>query len=273
MKILRAIGALFAKIGRWIANTAWVQPLLIVGGIFGIIFSIPYIKKGFEGLFADTTDNEYEWYKAQALTLGENEQFDKLLGYLEFYNTENSGKIKSEFGSKFVLAFVQQDCQNCKADVEGYINAISNGYVAGFKMYTVIVDMADAEGEYYAKKIYAKHTGLFEDLAEDFGEEGEEDYPLYRNLITRGDSTKVQSLQEKSKVLCDASTSELDTPLTMVIDIDKYEEGYYGTNGITQLFYNYMDFDESSNTSAASKGMVVRDFWNYTGIFDPEYKA
>ena len=52
MKILRAIGHFFAKIGRWIANTAWVQPLLIVGGIFAIIFSIPYIKRGFENLFA-----------------------------------------------------------------------------------------------------------------------------------------------------------------------------------------------------------------------------
>ena len=55
MKILRVIGAFFVKIGRWIANTAWVQPLLIVGGIFGIIFSIPYIKKAIEDAQVDNT--------------------------------------------------------------------------------------------------------------------------------------------------------------------------------------------------------------------------
>ena len=40
MVVLRAIGNFFARIGRWIRDTAWVQPLLIVGGIFAIIFSM-----------------------------------------------------------------------------------------------------------------------------------------------------------------------------------------------------------------------------------------
>ena len=39
MKILKAIGAFFARIWRWIKETAWVQPLLIVGAIFAIIFA------------------------------------------------------------------------------------------------------------------------------------------------------------------------------------------------------------------------------------------
>ena len=56
MKVLRAIGGFFAKIGRWIANTAWIQPLLIVGGIFGIIFSIPYIKQAIDNSKIDNTD-------------------------------------------------------------------------------------------------------------------------------------------------------------------------------------------------------------------------
>lgn len=273
MKILRAIGAFFAKIGRWIANTAWVQPLLIVGGIFAIIFSIPYIKKGFEGLFNDDTDTDYEWYKGQALGLEENGAADKLLGYLENYS-KDAEKIRTEFAPKFVLAFVQQDCQNCKDSVEGYVNAINSGYVPGMRIYTILVDQMDSAGKtYLAKDIYGKHTGLFEDLVEAYGEDGKEDYPLYRNLITKGDSTKVDSLMEKSAGLDEASTSEagLQTPLTMVVDLDKFDAGYYGIDGVTQLFYNYNDFDDSSATSAASKGQVVRDFWNYEGLFDPEY--
>ena len=273
MKILRAIGHFFAKIGRWIANTAWVQPLLIVGGIFAIIFSIPYIKRGFENLFAKENNTEYAWYQAQALSLEENGQADRLLGYLENYNAENHNKIKGEFGSKFILSLVKQDCTNCKDAYDGYINAISNGYVQGFKMWTILVDkMDDAGKEYLAKPIYAKHTGLFEQLVEYYGECDDEDYPLYRNLITKNKSSVVSTMKTKSSKLDAASTSDegLDTPLTMVVDLEKYDAGYYGCNGITQLFYNYIDFDLSGSTNAATKGMVIRDFWNYEGVFDPE---
>ncbi len=43
MNILKAIGGFFTKLWRWIKETAWVQPLLIVGAIFAVIFSIPKI--------------------------------------------------------------------------------------------------------------------------------------------------------------------------------------------------------------------------------------
>ena len=83
MKVLRAIGGFFAKIGRWIANTAWIQPLLIVGGIFAVIFSIPYIKTAIENAQIDNTDYDYEYYKSFSLNLEEGNRADKLLGYLE----------------------------------------------------------------------------------------------------------------------------------------------------------------------------------------------
>lgn len=276
MKILRAIGHFFAKIGRWIASTAWVQPLLIVGGIFAIIFSIPYIKRGIEGLVNKSTDNDYAWYEAHALTLTEDGQADRLLGYLENYSAENSKKIKDEFGDKFLLSFIKQNCTNCKDAVAGYGNAIANGYVQGFKFYTILVDkMDDAGKEYLAKPIYAKHTGLFEELVEYYGECDDTDYPLYRNLLTKSKSSIVTNMKTKSSKLDAASTSDegLDTPLTFLVDLEKYDIGYYGTNGITQLFYNYIDFDLSDNTNEATKGMVVRDIWNYQGLFDPEMEA
>jgi len=276
MKILRAIGHFFAKIGRWIANTAWVQPLLIVGGIFAIIFSIPYIKRGFENLFKNDTDTDYQWYEGKALSLEENGQADRLLGYLESYDSKNASKIKDEFGSKFFLSFSKQSCSNCKDAVEGYVNASDNGYVKDFKFYTILVDKMDSDGkEYLAKPIYAKHTGLFEQLVEYYGECDSNDYPLYRNLELKNKSSIVTSMKTKSSKLDVASTSDegLDTPLTFLVDLEKAEKGYYHTNGITQLFYNYIDFDFSDSPNSATKGMVVRDIWNYQGIFNPDPDA
>lgn len=42
-KFLKVIGTPFIKLWTWIKETAWVQPLLIVGIIFAVIFSIPSI--------------------------------------------------------------------------------------------------------------------------------------------------------------------------------------------------------------------------------------
>ena len=39
-KVLNAIKKGFLGVIGWIKNTAWVQPLLIVGAIFGLIMSI-----------------------------------------------------------------------------------------------------------------------------------------------------------------------------------------------------------------------------------------
>lgn len=55
MVILKSIGAFFVRIWRWIKETAWVQPLLIVGAIFAIIFSIPSITKAIDSWSASNT--------------------------------------------------------------------------------------------------------------------------------------------------------------------------------------------------------------------------
>ena len=44
MKILKVIATPFVALWRWIKETAWVQPLLIVGCIFAVIFSIPCLN-------------------------------------------------------------------------------------------------------------------------------------------------------------------------------------------------------------------------------------
>ena len=271
MKILRAIGGFFAKIGRWIANTAWVQPLLIVGGIFGIIFSIPYIKKGIEGLQATSTDTKYEYYKDHSLSLKENGKADKLLHYLDEYE-ENKENIVKEFGSKFFLTFVQKNCTNCKDAVAGYKNLSSNfkSYKLDhkFKLYTILVDKTDDDGEYMAKAILKKNNGLFEKLCADYGEV-DPDYPLFRNIS----SEKKNSMIEKIKNFPD-QTSEtgngMETPTTFMIDIDGANTNF-SVNGITQIFFNYIDFIDGT-INATTKGAMLRDAWSYSGIFDPDYQ-
>ena len=46
MKVLKILATPFIAIWRWIKETAWVQPLLIVGLIFGIMLgdALPHIS-------------------------------------------------------------------------------------------------------------------------------------------------------------------------------------------------------------------------------------
>ena len=270
MKVLRAIGAFFAKIGRWIANTAWIQPLLIVGGIFGIIFSIPYIKQGIENAQKDTTDYDYEYYKSKSLGLATDGRADKLLGYLE---NEEFSKINDEFGTKFFLTFVKKDCAYCKESVEGFkyleANYKSLDITTKPVIYSVLVDKKNDDDEYMAQKLFDEHNDYFNNLAGDYGENDK--YVLYENV-----PSKKSDYQDKIKKLPEACTADgegIDTPLTLMYDYAAYEAGKFSTSGVTAVLFNYVDLvsETQSVTNKFTKATVLRDCWNYGNVFDPEY--
>ena len=275
MKVLRAIGGFFAKIGRWIANTAWIQPLLIVGGIFGIIFSIPYIKKGIEGLQTDTTDHDYQYYSNHALSLtGENSKAEKLLSYLE---EEKFTEIKSEFGEKFFLTFVEKSCANCKECVAGYKqfannfnSLVSDKNEQKFKLYTILVDKKDSDGKYLAKEIMKNHQELFDNIVEGYCEstaatDPNTGYSLYKNA-----SGSKSSLMEKIKSLQTATqedSSGLSTPTTFMIDVSDKGATKFNVSGITAIFFNYNDFI-TGDVNKTTKSYMLRDCWTYQNLFD-----
>ena len=58
-RVLNAIGGFFKKIGRWIKETAWIQPVLIVGAIFGLIMSIKPISNWITGLTKVTSESNF----------------------------------------------------------------------------------------------------------------------------------------------------------------------------------------------------------------------
>lgn len=126
MIILKAIGAFFMKIWRWIKDTAWVQPLLIVGTIFAIIFSIPYITS-WAGSWSGTSTNAF--YNAKKKTLeGEakdttgGSQADKLTQSIYANReTQDSTKYDLSYGTKFFLIYANST------------NSTSNTYESAFK--------------------------------------------------------------------------------------------------------------------------------------------
>ena len=274
MKVLRAIGAFFAKIGRWIANTAWVQPLLIVGGIFAVIFSIPYIKSAIEKAAANGADEDYEFYEEHALDLEPDKndvvEADVMLDYLEHGKHDD---IKAKFGSKFFLSFVKEDCANCKECVSGYEYVEDKDKkdvtIEGFKLYTILVDKMDEDEEdYLAKPIMKEHNDLFNNLATAYAEN--DDYVLYKNLPDQR-----ADMQKKIESLPEATNKDgegIDTPITFMYDYD-VAKTRFNYNRISAIFFNYVDFISSDEeVNGFTKAKVIADCWNYEGVFDPDYE-
>ena len=159
MKILKAIGGFFVKIWRWIKNTAWVQPLLIVGAIFGVIFSIPAISTGIQNLINGANSADTYYHKNQLSLQGkENSAAEKLIqnynNYTASYEkcieegkTWDPSTVKAE-ERKFFLMFTSSNNSITK-DIKTGFETLSNNWGTlyppvnqgeQFRLYTIFTD-------------------------------------------------------------------------------------------------------------------------------------
>lgn len=277
-KILGVIGGFFVKIGRWIANTAWVQPLLIVGGIFGIIFSIPYIKQGIEGLqTTSSVDAEIQYYKDRAISLtGAKEHtsdFDKLLTALE---NDDREYVTSKYGEKFFLSFGKEDCPYCKEGVEGFNSFrdnFSNYECDGkFNLVTVMLDTTDDDGKYLAKYVFEEHQNFFDVVGGEYSEYG--DYALLNNVSDSQATTLKNSIEKLTKAI-DDNGEGLETPTTFLVDLtDNGQQAEIHPYYVTAIFFNYVDLMSSAKyteTTPLYKGQFLRDAWKYEKLFEKDW--
>ena len=185
MVILRAIGGFFVKIGRWIKKTAWIQPLLIVGGIFAIIFAIPYITKAIQNATSSTESSDVSFYKQFKVNLegaqdGEGKSdADKLFDYMLNYDDAKDSD-KNRWGTKFFVLFVEQNCSGCNENYKAFEKLRDDfGKTDMFKntnpdqrliFYTVFVDTTatvnDKEKNLFKDYFFANHEDLFADVSD-----------------------------------------------------------------------------------------------------------
>ena len=274
MKVLSAIGAFFARIGRWIKETAWIQPLLIVGAIFAVIFAIPHIIDGVKGWF-DESDAANKYFAKYQLSLkdaditGEGKfvgssKVDELFTYLES-SEDNVSEIKSKYGEKFFVAFVEKESSSCK-DLYGGLKMFQDkwssknnefsGLDGKFKLYTIYTDSISEEDDEtnLFDVVWSNHYELFEDLARDDYLETTY-YAKYKNYST---DNYINSFIGSS----DAKTCPMSSPLLMYFD---FESNPLAANqkvkGLSDVVFSV---DGSSDLERAR---TLRDCWSHKGIF------
>ena len=286
MKVLKAIGGFFAKIGRWIRDTAWVQPLLIVGGIFGIIFAIKPISTWVSGWFksGDAATSFYKKNGYMSLTNGNADGTDsdayKLLSFIFADDADKTEADYNKYGDKFFVTFVEEGNASCESIYKGWEAAKKNwGSTAGFKevrdkngnvistagefkIYTIFIDEVNDDDETIFWKL------MDNQFASEFA-----DLSILENPYSSNKSVSYENIANSGST--DVSCSgKLSAPTTLLFDREFASKATVA-NGYSQINDNYkiaeIIFDiEDKGSTGTNIGLArtIWDCWNHIGQFD-----
>ena len=281
MVVLRAIGGFFARIGRWIKETAWIQPLLIVGAIFAVIFSIPHIIKGVSSWF-DESDSANKFLTRYRLDLKDanvvpdgkyvgKSKVDEFLTYVEDGETE---KIKTTYGERFFVAFVKDDSSSkdlygglktfqdkWKSNDREFVGEKKNALAGDFKLWTIYTDTKetiDNEEVNLFDKVWLNHYSLFETLVDG-------NY-LPKTYYALNKSYKVS--QYESNFTSDSlDTCPMNAPLLMYFDFtdDCAKNGIelkdQKVKGLSDIIFTV------DGTSDLERARTLKKCWSHTDLF------
>ena len=254
MVILRAIGAFFGRIWRWIKETAWVQPLLIVGLIFGLIFSIKPIVDGFTKLADKKNSAETYYYKfQQSLVNGEDSDADALTNAIWDGIEGEDSNVKAKYGEKFFLAYVSESCSSCK-EAKGGFQTLEDHFEdtfqpddkLPFKMYTIFADevTSDTTTDQTAFVKYMERRSYF---FEEAAAVGYDSAYYIKGKISDSDLFNVES--------CDPDN--FLTPTIFLVDFTESSPN----KGVSEVLFGV------TGDNDYSKAELLLDCWNHDGDF------
>lgn len=271
MKVLSAIGAFFARIGRWIKETAWIQPLLIVGAIFAIIFAIPHIIDGVKSWF-DESDAANKYFNKYSLSLNNaiekegafvgTSKVDELFTYIEDGEVDKVKSITKE--EKFFIAFVEENNSSCK-DLYGGLKTFQEKYnkndefkglQGNFKLITIYTDSTEQvndEDVNLFDRVWSNHYSLFETMA---------DGTYLPNTFYAQNKSYKQSNYESAFTSDKLDECPMSAPLLMYFD---YTDGNKVANqkvkGLSDVIFTV------DGTSDLEKARTLKNCWAHTDIF------
>lgn len=269
MIILRAIGRFFARIGRWIKETAWIQPLLIVGAIFAIIFAIPHIIDGVKSWFSES-DAANKFYAQYQLSLkgadsGDfvgTSEVDKL--FTNIYEGNEEEVKKAVGGDKFFLTFVQKNNSSAKDLYSGIKmfkdkfnkNAEFSDLDGKFNLKVIYTDTTNDDNENLFDMVWNNHYDFFEELT---------DGTYLPNTFYAINNKYTQS-NYASNFAPDSSLDEcpMSTPLIMFFDytdanlIDKENQK---VEGLSDVIFSV------EGSSDLEKARTLKNCWSHKDKF------
>jgi len=267
MIVLSAIGRFFKKIWDWIKQTAWIQPLLIVGIIFGVIFSIrPIVDAVKKGKKEQSTYAAY-YNKVDFMSLegGADSKADRFTASLHQVLLGNDTKLSDEFsylGEKFFVIYVDENCSECNSAKEGFIafqeNLESRYKISGYDSHLVSIftdeETSSTTEEESAFKQYCSRNLEFFEFAGGAGQST--DY-----------YAKNQSTLEKDMEQVIIGFDEyIPAPTIFLVELGDTATTNKKEPGITEIMFGV------KGSEKYDKGQTLADCWNHEGEFSHNAK-
>lgn len=277
MNILKSISAAFNRLWRWITETAWVQPLLIVGGLFAIIFSISKFVTWFQVMGVGANSGYYNSFRLSLENEGKDgyeTDVDKISNTIneftfdrEFASYEEARaalkekNVIDDYGEKYFLVLVGNDCSPCESAKSGFEKLQANWNTESFKiddglpfrMHTVNVDEEstndiDFKGNTEFEKAFHRYVQKFDDLdlwARAAGTLEQAPYKLNQNIA----SSKYESIEN-------ADSSSWETPTVFLVDWTEpaFRDDRFGLSEVI--------FGVTGSTTYA-KATLLQQMWNH----------
>ena len=282
MKILKAIGGVFVKIWRWIKNTAWVQPLLIVGAIFGVIFSIPAITSGIQGLVsgANSADSFYHNYQ-KSMEGNKNSAADTLFkNYEDYYDDYTSEEHEEGYlptvpdnENKFFLMFTSSNNAAAK-DIKSGFEVLKNNWGStfapknskeSFRLYTIYTNEKTSSTTPYVTA-FSQFLGRQYTFFEQASVVGLNSNYYLNGKITEDDLNNLAMPEPDS----------FKVPTIMLIDWRKYdgkdedEKSIYEDEPNKKAGISQIMFDVEGSTPYERANLLYQ-CWNNEGDFGPKH--
>lgn len=265
MIVLRAIGAFFARIWRWIRETAWVQPLLIVGLIFGVMFSIKPIYNAIKNAKAKADSAETYYRQFQVSLEGKEEsQAYKLTRQLEKSMLSGKNEIDKSFnlGDKFFLVYVAETCDKCNAAkggfeyLEDHFDSINiRGDKSPFNMVTIFTDEVMSDGSDSEQTAFISYLDANVTFFNAVGGAVEGTPCIENDVISEDDLGAIAN----------ADPEYMWTPTIFLVDFTDSRAEDNG--GVTDVFVGVEESGTSSN-SDANKAQFLYECWTHQGKFE-----
>jgi hypothetical protein len=252
-------GKIFGGLWNWIKETAWVQPLLIVGTIFAIIFSIPTITEWVNGIAENINSAEAYYRNFQKKLEGEEDSdAQKLIDAM----MDNS----DEFGDKFMVIFVQETCQFCKdaqpalkelvdntsryygTQENDGISEVTKEQFGTFKFFTIFIDetydFTEDTTTTPFERFLQRNTEFLEKTAE----------------VARNSPYKVNNQLSDIQIetLESAETNAIPTPTVIMYDLSDNSPEL----GISELLISI------PGANFYDKAMTLSDAWMHRNLFE-----
>ncbi|MDY6094120.1 MAG: hypothetical protein SPI58_03655 [Candidatus Enteromonas sp.] len=282
MNIMKAISATFARFWRWIRETAWVQPLLIVGSLFAVIFSIPKFTTLFQAWGAESASGYYSSFRLSLERQG-TEDFDteadkltrqlfrfssefvsegKYPSYAEYRQALEGAGVISNYGEKFYLAYVSRDSSASDSARAGFETLEEKWgstfnptvYKETFRLHTIFTDDTSTNDDSYVvqndKKAFSRYLNKWDG--------DEEDFFSYIGAMLE-DTPYKQNASVSSSNYEHIQTPDVDNfPVPTVFLVDFTESAYKtGRYGVCEALFSV------TGDNAYDKATLLMNMWNH----------